>query len=205
MKAIVLVSASLLTVLLDSGCATFVSGSHQDVHVTSDPPGVQVRADNGVTIDTPGDINLVRNKPHTLVATYENAEAQERELRSDLNGWFLGNILLGGLIGMGVDLVSGAYATLSPETVHFDFTEEGQARARRKQQYLRDHPELRKDVKLAILHDRPRTRMTQEQLVLTLGQPDEIAEDGKYERYVYADHDPSQYGLRDGVIEHIRK
>jgi hypothetical protein len=97
---------------LSSGCATVVSGKYQTVPLRSEPSGVTVRADDGTRVQTPGSLKLDRSKKHVLTAEREGCEPQQRELRSDLNGWLFGNILLGGVIGAAVDLCSGASGEL---------------------------------------------------------------------------------------------
>ena len=68
----------LAVMAIGPGCATIAHGTRQDVHVTSDPPGVQVSvltaapgkpeilrtADAGVT---PLDLSLTRRDPHILL------------------------------------------------------------------------------------------------------------------------------------------
>lgn len=44
-----------------SGCATVMMGKYQNISVTSEPPGVKVRSDTGVSITTPGSFDLIRN------------------------------------------------------------------------------------------------------------------------------------------------
>jgi hypothetical protein len=205
MRKMVLVVAGLCVVLCASGCATIISGKNQDVHVTSDPPGVQVKTETGVTITAPGDLTLPRNKNHTLVAQYGDAPAQQRDLQSNLNGWVFGNILVGGLFGIVIDFASGAYGTRTPGAVHFDLTEAGQAALQRKMDYLHSHPETSERIRLAILNDRPLNGMSREVLVVALGEPDQIVTERKYEKYVYENHNPRYYYIRNDRIERITK
>ncbi len=203
MKKTVLVLAGLGVILCASGCATIISGKNQDIHITSDPPGVQVKAETGVTITAPGDLTLARNKNHTLVAQYGDAPPQQRELQSNLNGWVFGNILVGGLFGIVIDFASGAYGTLTPGAVHFDLTEAGQAVLQRKMDYLQSHPEASEKIRFAILNGRPLNGMSREVLVVALGEPDQTVTQGKYEKYVYESHNPRYYYVRHDRIERI--
>lgn len=205
MRKAAVVLAGLCVVLCGSGCATIISGKNQDVHVTSDPPGAQVKAETGVSITTPGELTLARNKRHTLVAEYADASAQQKELKSDMNGWVFGNILFGGIIGAVVDFASGASGKLTPGAVHFDFTEAGQVTMQRKMDYLKSHPEADDKIRFAILNDRPLNGMPRGVLVAALGEPDEIVPARKYEKYVYESHDPRYYFIRNDRIERIAK
>ncbi|OHB83061.1 MAG: hypothetical protein A2Z38_04510 [Planctomycetes bacterium RBG_19FT_COMBO_48_8] len=78
-------------------------------------------ADNGTTITTPGFIVLARKTEHTLVAEYSGHENQQVKLEKKLNNWVWGNILIGGIIGIVIDMVSGSINQLNPKEVHFKF------------------------------------------------------------------------------------
>lgn len=104
-----------------SGCATIMTGKYQSIPVTSEPSGVKVRADTGESIITPGKFHLIRNEEHTLLAEYPGHESQQITLHNKAQGWVWGNILLGGGIGLIVDVVSGASDELIPKKVHFNF------------------------------------------------------------------------------------
>jgi hypothetical protein len=106
--------------VLGSGCATIITGSTQSVGVTSEPIGAKVTADGVNSITTPGTMVLKRNQPHTLVAEFPGYPAQQQRLDKKLNNWVFGNILLGGIIGLVIDFVSGSADELSPKEVHFN-------------------------------------------------------------------------------------
>lgn len=120
-KTIYLLLLCSLVVLSGSGCATIISGSEQIIPVTSTPSGATVTADGDTTITTPGEFTLERKKTHTLVAEYPRRGKQEVQLEKKLNNWVWGNILIGGIIGLVIDVVSGAIDELHPKEVHFDF------------------------------------------------------------------------------------
>jgi|GEM_PF-2378450 len=205
MKNAVLIVIGLVCALVGSGCATIVSGRNQDIHVTSNPPGVKVKADNGVEVTAPGDVTLARNKPHTLLAHCEGSEPQRRELECGVNGWLFGNILFGGLIGIVVDMASGAHGELSPKAVHFDFTEAGKLAEQRKQAYFDAHPKVTGSVRKAIQEERPRTGMDKDAMLAAFGEPDEITQEGKYEKCVYESRDPQCWYIRNGTIQKTRR
>jgi predicted RNA-binding Zn-ribbon protein involved in translation (DUF1610 family) len=118
--ALLVVTVSGLIMSL-TGCATVMTGKYQSIPVTSDPPGVKVRADTGETIVTPGKFNLMRNEEHTLMAECPGYEPQQLKLHNKAQGWVWGNVLLGGGIGLIVDCVSGASDELIPKEIHFNF------------------------------------------------------------------------------------
>jgi len=43
--------------------------------------------------------------------------------------------------------------------------------------------------------------MTREELIASLGKPDLIEEEGKYEVFVYNERKPQRYYLKDGKLE----
>ena len=118
MKAKILIT--LLAIFLgNTGCATIISGKHQTIPISSEPPGIKVRASTGEMVTTPGEITLVRNKNHILVAECPDGKSQQQQLKHGIQGWFFANILLGGIPGMVVDLITGSSDELKPKEVHF--------------------------------------------------------------------------------------
>ena len=205
MKTILFITSLFLVVMWSSGCATIVTGKYQNIHVTSEPPGVKVRSSTGVSITTPGSFNLIRNQDHTLVAEYPGAEPQQTELKHKLQGWFWGNILIGGIIGGVVDLASGASGELTPSKVHFDFTSTGQAAAKRKLSYLESHPDIKDEIRFAILNELAAKGMTKEELIASFGEPSQLNIEGKYEVFVYNNREPKFYYFKDGILEKTKK
>ena len=126
-KAAVLLGA-VCAVMLVSGCATIVNGRNADVTLQSTPANanVTVRDDQGVVIaqtTTPGKVTLKRGKsflnPARYTATFEKPGyvSTETPIHPKLNPWVLGNIVLGGPIGLGVDAVSGALWRPAAKTI----------------------------------------------------------------------------------------
>ena len=115
----------LLVACLLSGCATIVSGTNQKVSVTSQPSGAKVIADGKMTATTPTDFTLERKSDHTLEFSKDGYKTAAVMLKRTMNGMGFGNALVGGVIGIGVDMVSGADNKLIPERVDLRL-EEGQ-------------------------------------------------------------------------------
>lgn len=120
----VLSAAQLTTVLLlvggtIIGCATIVSGPKATVALHSEPPGAQVTVRNpeGTVVaqtTTPGEVSLKRSskwaKPASYVARFEmpGYTPAETPIRTKFNPWTIGNIILGGPLGLAVDATTGA-------------------------------------------------------------------------------------------------
>ena len=190
-----------LGVAWGSHCTTFVIGKYQTVTATSQPPGVKVRAETGEYIETPGQFNLLRNKDHILVADYPGAEPQQRQIKHGLQGWFFGNILLGGVLSGVAYLASGSSRKLTPNTVHFNFSSAGQAAAKRQREYLEAHSDVKPEVQVAIENQVAAKGMTKEQLIASLGVPDQITEEGGYDKFTYRTRGPKCYLFKNGTLE----
>ena len=116
-----------------AGCASIISGGDQALQISSTPPGAQVKIYDyqGAIIfnqqTTPFKALLkrsagyFRSQQYKLVIEKEGYRTKEVEIKSKLNGWYIGNILLGGLIGMLiVDPATGAMWTLNPQEVNVE-------------------------------------------------------------------------------------
>ncbi len=122
------VIAALATTVL-AGCATIFNGGTQAVSFQSAPEGATVTITNaaGEKVHsgvTPATVTLKRGagyfKPetYTVSLTKEGFAPKEIQITGSVGGWYFGNILFGGLIGMlAVDPVTGAMFNL-PETVN---------------------------------------------------------------------------------------
>ncbi len=104
------VTSSLLT-----SCATIVSGRYQTVPISSSPSGACVFIDNQPVGCTPLKAVLSRKDDHLVVVNLEGYEPFEIYLTKGLNGWVFGNLLFGGLVGVGVDVVSGSVYKFDPK------------------------------------------------------------------------------------------
>jgi hypothetical protein len=107
--------------LLSSGCATITRGTEQDLAVESDPAGATVTLSNGMKGTTPTSFKAKRKDSLTVTVQkpgYKTATVQVIPQVSD-NGaaGMAGNLLFGGIIGVGVDASNGATKDLMPNPV----------------------------------------------------------------------------------------
>lgn len=109
-----------------TSCATIISGSTQDIGVTSNPPGAVVTAEPGDhRATTPATLVLRRkDAPYRVKFEMDGYEPYEVTIRSSLNGWVWGNLIIGGLIGIVVDSSSGAAQKLSPDELNANLIKE---------------------------------------------------------------------------------
>jgi hypothetical protein len=123
---------ALSTAVLFSSCASIVSKSEYPVSLTSSPSGAKVTVKkNGISVYqglTPSMVTLSASNGFFQPAKYQveftknGAPTQTIPLTSDIDGWYFGNILFGGLIGMLiVDPATGAMWKL-PENVNASMT-----------------------------------------------------------------------------------
>ncbi|WP_119155151.1 PEGA domain-containing protein [Caldimonas tepidiphila] len=121
-------TAGVLALAL-SGCASIMNGSTQPVTIKSVPDGASVSVTNraGEKIHngtTPVTLTLNRGAGYFKSEEYrvqikkEGFEPKELTIVSTVNGWYVANILFGGLIGMlAVDPATGAMYSF-PEAVN---------------------------------------------------------------------------------------
>lgn len=96
-----------------SGCATIIEGTTQSVSVTSTPAtGAKCKLQSGEGVwyvTTPGSVTIHKTKTTLDVSCSKDGFADaSKAVRPHFNGATLGNIILGGLIGVGVDAATGA-------------------------------------------------------------------------------------------------
>lgn len=111
-----------LLVMVVVGCASIVSGTSQKVTFNSNPTGAKVITDTGLTLITPSTATLPKGKSISVKCEKEGYESQTQVIGTSFDGWFLGNIFFGGLIGMIIDAADGAMMKLDRDNVNFNLT-----------------------------------------------------------------------------------
>lgn len=106
---IVLISAFI------SGCASIVSGTDQTLTFNSEPDGATVTVAGRVVGKTPLSVQIDKDKNQSLSFEKEGYKTHTTQLSTSLDGWFWGNILLGGLLGSTTDAASGAMNEFAPD------------------------------------------------------------------------------------------
>lgn len=111
MKNLALLAVTAISL---SACASIVQGSHQRVNLGSNmqSTGQCTLVDakgHTYTTSVPGSVDVSRGDgPLKVNCTVQSAEGQ-KVVEETLEPWTLGNVLLGGVIGLGVDSYTGAY------------------------------------------------------------------------------------------------
>lgn len=124
----------LILCLSLSSCASIVSGGPKKVTINTTPPGAKV-----TIYDKYGKLVLAKQSPavvaldrstgymagqeYRIVIEKPGYKPTEVRVRANINGWYFGNILFGGLIGMViVDPITGAMFTLKPDQINETLT-----------------------------------------------------------------------------------
>ncbi|SDK45263.1 hypothetical protein [Microbulbifer yueqingensis] len=121
--------ASIAALTLATGCASILSDSKYPVTINSTPTGANFSVTNEAGLDvhtgvTPDTITLDASdgffSSATYVIKYQMAGYNEQsfQLKAGMDGWYIGNILFGGLPGLLIiDPATGAMWKL-PKTAH---------------------------------------------------------------------------------------
>jgi hypothetical protein len=110
----------LLTASLLDGCASIMNKSLVEVPVDTNPPEAKVMV-GGQEIKSPGKLQLARGKgDYQVKIEKEGYETANLVLKESWDAWMWGNILLGGLLGLTIDLVTRYGYDLEPEEIRYD-------------------------------------------------------------------------------------
>ena len=95
-------------------CSTIIEGTSQNISVSTQPPEASCElVRDGVVIglisSTPGSVKVEKNKQNIMITCKKDGyrDGVYRN-ESDFAGATAGNILLGGIIGVGIDAATGA-------------------------------------------------------------------------------------------------
>lgn len=120
-KSATMLVLALASAFVFSGCATIVRGTKDVLVVDSQPSNAFVKLSNGMTGYTPASFQLPRDATLTCLIEKEGYKPStvyinHMTARSGTVG-VAGNLLSWGIIGAGVDVMSGATQDLTPNPV----------------------------------------------------------------------------------------
>jgi hypothetical protein len=111
----------LLVLLISSGCATITRGTQEVMVIETTPPKASVRLSQNGEIkncESPCSIKVKRRGSLDIEIEKEGFEPFETNVTSSIDGGgaagMAGNVVLGGIIGAGVDAGSGAMHSHKP-------------------------------------------------------------------------------------------
>ncbi len=118
--------------LLTSGCATITRGTTEVLVVETTPTGADVEISNGMRCKTPCSLEMKRKNNIVVDISKEGYEPVRVNVLSQVAGagaaGMAGNVVLGGIIGAGVDAATGATKQLKPNPVQVTLVAKGSAR-----------------------------------------------------------------------------
>ena len=108
----------LLVPIIFNSCATITKDDSQPVAFSSEPQGADISLNNIPVGTTPTTVMVKRKMGKTMV-TYqkEGYKTQTFPLDKSVAGMTFGNIIFGGIVGLGVDVATGK-ATNYQDSVH---------------------------------------------------------------------------------------
>ena len=104
---------SLFGLLSSAACSSIMNGTHQVVTVDSNVRGAQVFVDNTLVGNTPY-TGPVKRGCKVLRVQSPGFGDQSVPLNTEVEGWFWGNIILGGFFGSTTDSADGAMYKYAP-------------------------------------------------------------------------------------------
>ncbi len=112
-KLIATIGVFLVMTLCD--CASIMHGTEQEETFISKPDSANIKVDNISHGKTPTTVRLTRAKEHTVNISLSGYKPANLKLKKTISGWYFGNVLLGGVIGLIVDAGDGAIYNLEPD------------------------------------------------------------------------------------------
>jgi hypothetical protein len=111
--------ALTLAVCSLGACATVTRGVHQDWSVDTDPSGAQVKTSNGFACDkTPCTLRVERKREFDVAITKDGYKPYHGHVFTEISkggvAGMAGNVVAGGIIGVGVDAMTGSMNSLRP-------------------------------------------------------------------------------------------
>ena len=107
---------SLLTIF-STACATLMHGDQQLVGFSTTPSGGIVYVDDVDQGRAPFMMHLARNKEYNVRIELPGYLPYETKIIRKVDALIIGNLLLGGPIGLAVDIATGSMYKLTPEQV----------------------------------------------------------------------------------------
>lgn len=98
-------------------CGTIMNGTKQDVIIASNVSGASVEINGSNRGVTPLTVSLSRSEDYTIILKADGYQDKEIRYKSGVSAWIIGNVAFGGLIGIGVDCITGGAYTFDQDEV----------------------------------------------------------------------------------------
>jgi len=104
--------AALSAACILSGCGSITRGTSEPVYLSAKPEGAEITTSLGHRCKSPCTVTVDRKTKFTAYAEHPGYHRGTLEIGTKVSGTgatgFAGNVLIGGVIGMGVDAATGA-------------------------------------------------------------------------------------------------
>lgn len=115
-------SLILSSLMILSGCASITRGTNDVLEIKTEPAGAQIQTSNGYSCgSTPCAIKMPRRSEFVVDITKRGCRPMEVNVTHKTAGagaaGVAGNVLVGGIIGLGVDAATGASQDLVPNPI----------------------------------------------------------------------------------------
>jgi hypothetical protein len=122
MSRLFLAASLTIATVLTAGCATITRGTTEALVIETEPPGATANiSPEGRVCKTPCTLELKRKRDYVVDIERPGYEPVRVNVISEIAGagaaGMAGNVLLGGIIGAGVDVATGATKRLTPNPV----------------------------------------------------------------------------------------
>lgn len=115
MKKIIVLS--LVLGFLLTSCSSIMNGSKDKVNIKSTPDGASITVDGNKMGVTPSVVQLQRGETHLVEIQKAGFSKYTLTTGKSITGWFWGNLLCGGLIGIVIDLATGSAYDVDPHNI----------------------------------------------------------------------------------------
>ena len=108
----------LILLFIVAGCATILQPGPDRIPVDSIPmKGAKIYLDGQLVATTPATIDVPRKSECVIRIEMDGYEPIVIDRDKNVNGWFFGNLLIGGVIGITVDLITHNQGGYSEEPI----------------------------------------------------------------------------------------
>lgn len=120
-----------------TSCATILSGTNEKISFTSEPSGAKVLY-KGVEKCTTPCVSMLNKSLSAVNVEYKHTDFPSKNvsLNRSFNGVTVLNVLLGGIIGVGVDLATGSVMNYTDNSYFVDFNNDSVAAKKLKNDEL---------------------------------------------------------------------
>ena len=113
---------ALIIVYMSVGCASIINGTTQDIQISTNPDNAEIWIDGANYGKTPSRVTLKRKSSYLISLKKEGHKETSVKIEGKVSSWIIGNIIFGGIIGCGIDFISGGAYELYPELLSINLT-----------------------------------------------------------------------------------